>query len=275
MWMRRTIVVASAAVMTLLALPALAADAPKAAPAKPAAAAASAAPAAPAAMPGKLADFWIFWPKAGHEAEFEAAVKAHVGWRKQMREGFFWEAYQPVVGSDLARYVFRSGQHHWADFDAQQVWELANKADEMFNRDVAPLLARYEHYIEEEDYASSHWVEGVDYRYFMVAEHKLKPGMSGAIAEATAKIHKGLQAGGWTQSYALSRSIGGPGGLTLVFPYASYAAMEEPKPGFMEVLTKGMDSPAAAQAAIQQFDDSVAESDTTIYMVRPDLSTPK
>lgn len=179
------------------------------------------------------------------------------------------------MSSDLTCFVYRSGQHHWADFDAEQAWDLANKAGEMFNRDVAPHLERYEHYMAEEDYESSHWVESADYRYFMVTEHKLEPGKSAAMGDAVAKIHKGLQAGAWTQSYALSRDIGGPGGLTLAFPYKSYAAMEDPKPGFMEVLAKGMGSPDAAKAAIQQFDDSVAESDTTIYMVRPDLSTPK
>ncbi len=271
MWMRKSILVAvavAAAAAVGVPEPALAAEPPKA---KPAATAASAASAQE--MPGPLADFWTFWAKPGHEAEFEAGVKVHLAWRKQAREGWFWEAYQPIVGTDLSHVIFRSGEHRWADFDAQQAWEEANKAGEAFARDVAPHLERYEHTIAESDYANSQWAMGVDYKYFWVVDHKLKSGMSGAIAEATTKIHQGLQAAGWKKSYALSRTIGGPGGLTLVFPYATYAEMEDPKPGFMEVLATGMGSQDAAKAVLEQFDAAVEETNTTFYVARPDLST--
>lgn len=267
MSMRKMSAAAFGAAMLWLAMPTLAADPPKAAPA----AAAEAAP----AMPGNLADFWTFWPKAGHEAQFEAAVKTHLAWRKQAREGWTWEAYQPIVGTDLTKFVYRSGEHHWADFDAQQAWTVANKASEAFNRDVAPHVERYEHTIDESDYAVSHWVESPDYRYFWVQSHKLAPGGSGAIREATAAIHKALQAGGWTSSYAISREIGGSGDFLLVFPHKSYASMEDPKPGFMEVLAKGAGSMEAAIAMLGKFDGAVAKVDTTVYVARPDLSTQK
>ena len=265
--MHKTMLAACSVAVLGLALPTLAADPPKAAAAAPAAAAQP--------MPGNLADFWTFWPKAGHEAQFEAAVTAHLAWRKQAREGWFWEAYQPVVGTDLTRFVFRSGAHHWADFDAQQAWEAANKAGEAFNRDVAPHVERYEHTIDESDYSVSQWVESPDYRYFWVQSHKVKAGANGTIYEASAAIHKALQAGGWTGSYAISREIGGSGAFVLVFAHKSYAAMEDPKPGFMEVLAKGAGSGEAAAAMIEKFDGAVESMDTTIYAARPDLSTPK
>lgn len=250
-----------------LAAASLAAEPPKKAAAPPAAAA--------HAMPGNLADFWTFWPKAGHEAQFEAAVKTHLAWRKQAGEGWTWEAYQPVVGTDLTRFVFRCGERRWADFDAQEAWDAANKAGEAFNRDVAPHLERYEHSIEEEDYAVSHWVDGPDYRYFSVQTHKIKAGANGTIHEATAAIHKALQAGGWPGSYAIAREVSGSGAFKLAFPYTSYAAMEEPKPGFMEVLAKGAGSAEAAQALMQKFDGAIESVDTTVYVTRPDLSTQK
>lgn len=297
MTVQRTMLAAATAVLFALALPAFAADTPKpataakpaAAPAKPAVpaakpaatpakpAATAAKPAAPAAMamPGKIAEFWIFWPKAGKAPEFEAAVKAHVAWLKQAGDKFVWEAYQPVVGTDITYFTYRSGQHQWADLDTEAAWDAANKSDEVFNRNVGPLVERYQHFFAEEDYANSHWVESPDYRYFSVNEHKLKPGASGAIAAAIGKIHQGLEAGGWPMSYSISRSIGGSGGLTLVFPYKSYADMDDPKPGFMAVLAKGMGTAEAAQKAMTEFDDSVTETNTTIYKVRPDLSTPK
>ncbi len=264
MRMRMLFVVAFTAAALCQAAPTLAADPPKAAPA-----------AAAQEMPGTLADFWSFWPKAGHEAQFEAAVKSHLAWRKQAGEGWTWEAYQPVVGTDLTHFIYRSGDHHWADFDAQQAWEEAKKAGEAFNRDVAPHVERYEHTLDEADYAVSHWVENPDYRYFMVQAHKLRAGGSGAIRAAASEIHKSLQAGGWTGNYAISREIGGAGAFMLVFPYKSYAEMEDPKPGFMEVLAKGAGSMEAAQAMLEKFDGAVEAVDTRVYMARPDLSTPK
>lgn len=260
--MRKTITTACFVTAVCLVVPTLAADPPKAA------------AESTAQMPGNLADFWIFWPKAGHEAQFEAAVKAHLAWRKQAREGWTWNAYQPTVGTDLTYYVYRSGEHHWADFDAEQAWDEANKASDEFNRTVAPHIERYEHIFEEVDESVSHWEMSPDYRYVWVESSKLKAGASGAMREAAAGIHKALQAGGWKSSYSISRQIGGGGGFTLVFPYKSYAEMQEPTPGFMEVLAKGSGSMEAAQALIAKFDSAVEETQTTIYVARPDLSTP-
>ncbi len=271
MRMRKPIALVFSTALFCLVAQGVASDPPKAKAATPAATAASAA----APMPGALADFWIFWPKAGHEAQFEAGVKTHLAWRKQAGEGWTWEAYQPVVGTDMGKFVYRSGDHHWADFDAQQAWETANKAGDAFNRDVAPHVERYEHIVDESDYAVSHWVESPDYRYFSVQTHKLVPGGSGAVREASVEIHAALQAGGWPMSYGISREIGGSGAFVLVFPHKSYADMADPKPGFMEVLAKGAGSAAAAKAMLDKFEGAVAEVDTTIYAARPDLSTQK
>ena len=225
--------------------------------------------------PGELASFWTFWPKAGHEMQFEAAVKEHLAWRKQAGEGWSWEAYQPVLGTDMANYVYRSGEHHWADFDASDAWEMATKAGEMFQKSVAPHVEHYEHTIVVEDYEHSHWVMAEDYKYFRVTEYELNSGAATAVREAIDAIHKGLIAGGWQHSYAVSRTIGGSGGLTVVGPYRSYAEMEDPKPSMMEVLGKGAGSEAAAKAALQKFSEGIKKSNTSIYMYRADLSTPK
>ena len=39
---------------------------------------------------GNIADRWVLWPKAGHEKEFEAAVKEHAAWRKKAGEPLDW-----------------------------------------------------------------------------------------------------------------------------------------------------------------------------------------
>ncbi|HLF57730.1 MAG TPA: hypothetical protein VI942_12885, partial [Thermoanaerobaculia bacterium] len=120
-----------------------------------------------------------------------------------------------------------------------------------------------------------HWVMAEDYKYFRVTEYELNSGAATAVREAIDAIHKGLIAGGWQHSYAISRTIGGSGGLTVVGPYRSYAEMEDPKPSMMEVLGKGAGSEAAAKAALQKFSEGIKKSNTSIYMYRADLSTPK
>jgi hypothetical protein len=230
---------------------------------------------APTEKPGPVASLWILWPKAGHEMQFEAAAKEHAAWRKQAGEGWVWESYQPVVGRDLSYYVYRSGEHHWADLDANEAWGMKSKVQEAFQKTMGPHVERFEHYIAVDDQEHSHWVPAEDYKYFQVIEYSLNGGAEGAVAEAIDTVHKGLMAGGWTHSYAISRTTGGEGALTLVFPYRSYAEMEEPKPGIMEVLAKGTGSAEAGMAAMQKFDGGMKSSNTTLYLFRPELSTPK
>ena len=63
--------------------------------------------------------------------------------------------------------------------------------------------------------------------------------------------------------------------MTVVFPYKSYADMQEPNPPFMKVLAQHLGSEEAARQTMQQLNASFEETHTTIYVVRPDLSTPQ
>jgi hypothetical protein len=230
--------------------------------------------AAPA--PGKIAELWVFWPKDGHAAEFENAAKAHLAWRKQAGETYTWTAYQPIVGDDLTHYVYRSGEHQWADLDANAAWEAKANAQQQYEKDMGPHVARVEHYFTEADLDHSLWHEGKQYRYLQVEQFQIKPGGYAKLIDSLNKIQKAAVDGKWPNSYAIAWTTGGTGGMTVVFPYESYAAMQEPDPPFMKVLATSLGSEDAAKAAMQQLNESFAgASHTTIYTVRPDLSTPK
>ena len=196
--------------------------------------------------PGKIAELWVLWPKDGQAAQFEAAAKKFVAWRKQAGEPYSWTAFQPIVGDELTHYVFRSGEHHWADLDANAAWEMKAKANEQYHKDIAPLVKHIEHYITEDDLDHSNWTEA-EYRYFQVEDFKVKPGGHGAMLEALDKVHKAAVAGKFPRSYAISNTSGGEGGMTVVFPYKSYADMQEPNPPFMKVLAQHLGSEDAAR----------------------------
>ncbi|MGA9340718.1 MAG: hypothetical protein WBV61_00100 [Rhodanobacteraceae bacterium] len=225
--------------------------------------------------PGTVATTWVMWPKEGQTQQFEAALKAHAAWRKTAGEGFTWSIYQPVVGSDLTLYVVRSGQHHWKDMDEEAAWEASSGADKKFDTDVGPYVARVEHYFSETDTKLSHWVESPDYKYFGVTEYATKPGTYGERLDAMNKIQKAIVDEKWPYPYEISNSIGGKGGMLIVDPMKSYADMADPNPSLMQVLAKSLGSDAAAAATMKQFGSTIDHSDYTVYMYRPDLSTPK
>ncbi len=228
----------------------------------------------PAAAAGNIADRWVVWPKAGHEKEFEASVKEFVAWRKKNGDPFSWVAYQPVVGSDLNFYVFRSDDHQWKDLDAEDAWEMKAGANEAYDKMLSMHVEKAAHYFEEIDAAHSHIVGDLkDYKYFSVITRNVKSGSRGEAMAAIDKIHKALSEQKWPHPYRLAWSVGGKDSLRLVFPMKSYADLADPNPSVYQVLEKALGKDDAA-ATLKQFGTSLEFSDHTIAGVRPDLSTP-
>lgn len=223
---------------------------------------------------GPLTDTWVLWTRDGHQTQIEAALRAHAAWRKQAGEPRTWQIYQPVIGADLGHYVIRSEGHHWRDFDAAAAWAQSSRADDVYFRDVGPHVARVEHYVVMDDVAHSRWIERDDYRYFGVSRFAPRPGTRPQVLEAMGRIHKALADGGWPRGYAILWTMGGAGGFTVVEGFASYAEMAEPEPDFVQTLGKALGEQAAADT-LRQFASAMERIDYTVYVHRPDLSTPR
>src|SRR5438445_1117170 len=212
-------------------------------------------PAAKAAT-GNVADRWVLWVKPGHEKEFEAGAKEHVAWRKSAGEPFSWAAYQPIVGTDLTYYVFRSDDHQWKDLDADDAWSMKAKADDAYEKQVAPHVAKVAHFFEETDSAHSHMTgDPKDYKYFQVITRNLKSGSRGDAMAAIDKVHKALTEQKWPYPYRLAWQVGGKDSLRIIFPTKNYAGMTDPSPSFFEVLTNALGAEDAA-ATQKQFGSS-------------------
>lgn len=223
--------------------------------------------------PGNVATIWKIWAKPGQGAQFEAAIKKHGAWRKSAGEKFVWTIYQPVVGSDLGYYIIRSGSHTWKDMDSNEAWAMQAKAGEAYNTTVGPYSARAEHYFSELDTKHSNWIESPDYRYFSVSNFSEKPGMYRDRTAALAKIHKAVMDEKWPYPYSIAYNIGGSGGMSIVTPMKSYAEMADPDPSLMKILAKSLGSESEAEATMKQFNSTINDSELTIYVSRPDLST--
>ena len=228
---------------------------------------------APASSTGSIASVWFIWPKDGQAQPFETALKAHAAWRKQNGEGFVWSIYQPVVGKDLGYYVIRSGDHTWQQIDADETWEREHGAAE-FERDAGRYVERVEHYFVKSDTDHSHWIQSKDYKYFGVYDFQVKPDGHDGVEDAIAKVHTAVEAAKWPYPYEIDTSIGGRGSLLIVEPMKSYADMAEPKPSLMDVLARSLGSKERAKETMNKFDSGIEGSMYTIYLYRPDLSTP-
>jgi hypothetical protein len=222
--------------------------------------------------PGAVTSSWAFWVQPGHEADFQAGLKAHAAWRKANGEGWDWHIFQPIVGDDLTYYVVRSGGHHWADFDAQSAWEQAHGAVAKYQEQMGKFVARVTHHLGKWDSEHSYWTANPDYRVFEVNELQMQPGSYGDVAELLGQFHKAAEDGKYSRSYGIEWPTGGSSDMTIVFPFVNWAGMETPEVGFMKVLADSLGSEDAAKAAMQQMNASfVSGGKTTVYVRRTDL----
>jgi hypothetical protein len=219
---------------------------------------------------------WSMWPKAGHQAQFEEAIKAHVAWRKSAGEGFAWDAYQPVVGDDLTVYAFRAGPFHWKDLDAQEAWGVKAGALARWNEQVAAHVERVEHYLFVLDTEHSLWHDSPDYRYFGVTSLRLRPGAGDSMVDALKRIHKVAKERAWKPGYSVQWVVGGRNAdFEVVNPFRSYAEMADPETPFVKMVTESLGSEQAAKALMTQFWSSFEPGHYMIVAHRPDLSTQK
>jgi len=230
--------------------------------------------AADAPPPPNVVQHWTLWPKAGHEADFEKAIKAFVAWRKSAGEGFGWQAYTPVVGDDLTFYVFRAGPFHWKDLDAQAEWAQKSGVSAEYLKNVAMHVERAEHYLVALDTEHSLWYDSDDYRYFGVSQLKIKPGANESMMEALKAIHKVAKESDWKPGYMLEWVIGGAAAdLVFVNPYRSWAEMADPETPFMKTMADALGSDRVARGLMKQLWGSFEPGRYTIVVHRPDLST--
>jgi hypothetical protein len=225
--------------------------------------------------PGDVASIWVIWTKDGQTRQFEQAIKDYAAWRKSAGEAFSWQIYQPVAGSDMTHYVIRSGEHHWKDMDTNEAWSMQQQAGSRFDEKVGPYVKRYEHYFTEADSKHSHWIDSKDYRYFGVSHYQFKPGTRTTVQDVMDKVQKAVVDEKWPYPYEIESVIGGRGGTNIVEPMKSYADMADPDPSLAAILAKSLGSKQAATAAMTRFGTSIEDYRFTLYVYRPDLSTPK
>lgn len=222
-----------------------------------------------------IASTWMIWAKHGQSQAFEQGLKKHTAWRKSAGDPFTWHIYQPVVGDDLGYTMIRSGNHAWGDMDSETTWSMKTDAGEHYQQDVGVHAHYAKHYFGETATKYSHWIDSKDYRYFGVTVYHFKSGHGTDVRKVLKKVHDAVTGQNWPYPYSIEYTIGGHGGMAFVTPMKSYADMAEPSPSLMDVMTKAMGSKEAARKLFDTFSAAVKTRSYTIYVYRPDLSTPE
>ncbi len=224
------------------------------------------------AQSNNLARIYFVKVKAGHGAEFAAALKEHAAWRKQAGDPWTWVVHQVVNGNYLGDYLIRSGGHNWSDFDDYE--DFLRKSGVEFNKTVGPHIKDVTNAITAVDTVNVDWPENPnDVNLISVITYHLKPGQGSAFWQAANKFHKAIQENNRDVHYAFSWNVNGGKGpiVSLVLPFKNWADMQGPEESLRDFIKRVLGEEEANKLFID-FSDTYTLTETMILRVRPDLS---
>ena len=227
-------------------------------------------------MRAPLTDVWYMVPKAGMAAQFEAAAKAHMAFRRDAGDSRQWEAYDAAVGGNPMLYQWRAGGLNWGDMDNYAKEDQQNGYGANFMANVAQYVDHYHHYIERSDYENSNWPADLGQQpYYGVTTWTPKMGAGPASEEARKTLSKIAMDNGWDSHWLWHTRIGGTPALMIVTEYASYADMAPPEQEFFDFVAEKLNSEEEAGKLFAAFSSGFTGSNYTIWAYRPDLSSQK
>ncbi len=226
-----------------------------------------------------LSDVWLLVPKSGMEAEFDAAIKEHVAFRKAQGESRDWSGFRVVIGDNLRPVMFRHCCFDWADQDDYVAEDSREAILADFNEKVAPYVDHAHHYFERNDLENSHWPEGeaTDGPYYWVTTVKWEAGTGPGPNEARAKFSQLAMEHGWDDAgneWLWLTRVGGEPMVMLVGASPDYAGMAEPETDFYEFMTEKMGSSDEIDAIFEQYRTGMKSVNRTLWMHDESISTP-
>ena len=188
-----------------------------------------------------LARVAIITAKDGHGKALEEAIVEyhHFMGSKEGAMRYHWFSY--VTGPDTGKYLARSGDHNYEDFDAKHDWD--EEASEKFASMVQPHIKNAVVTITKGNEEMGIWPDSLeDYPYYSVTHWHVKSGKGNEFNEGLKKIDGILKEGDWPNYYTFIRPVSGGVGNTVmvVSPRKSFADMAPKEPEFMEIMSKAM-----------------------------------
>lgn len=190
---------------------------------------------------GNIAQVVIITPKEGQGKALEAAITEYHHFMGTKPGAFRWQWYAIVTGEDTGKYLARTGNHDWADFDATHDWD--DESGAKFSSLVMPHIDNIVASFTRTDDELGIWPESMEgYNLFSVTRWHVLPGQYGAFMDHLRKIDTTLKANDFPTPYGIIHNVSGGHGnsLALVIPRKNFADMAPKEPSFMDLMKKTM-----------------------------------
>ena len=189
----------------------------------------------------RLARVALITAKNGQNKALEEAIVKYHHFMGNKKGAMRYQWFSIETGEDTGKYIARSGNHNWADFDAEHDWD--EEAGAKFASLVAPHIENAVITITQRDDELGIWPESMqDYQYFSVSRWHIKSGHSNAFKEGLKKVDTILKASDFPGYYRFFNTVSGGKGnsVMIVSPRKNFADMAPKEPSFYEIMNKAM-----------------------------------
>jgi len=219
-----------------------------------------------------LARVVLITAKDGQKKALEEAITNYHHYMADKEGAWRYHWYSITTGPNAGKYIARSGDHNWADFDADYDW--GEEAGKKFEAEVAPHIANAVPWISKTDDEVGIWPESMEgYQYFSVTDWHVHPGMGREFNEGLKKIDAILKDSEFPGYYAFVDAVSGGMGntTTIVSPRKNFADMAPKEPSFMDIMNKAMGE-EEAKAFMAGWGKTFKSGQNQLLKYRPKLS---
>ncbi len=219
-----------------------------------------------------LARVVLITPKDGQSQALEEAITKYHHLMASKKGAWRYNWYSIETGPDTGKYIARSGDHNWADFDATHDWD--EEADAKFASMVQPFIENAVITITRPNKEVGIWPDSLEgYEYFSVTQWYVEQGQNTAFNDGLKKVNEALKVGGWPNYFAFIIPVsGGKGGqTTLVSPRKNFADMAPKEPGFIDIMNKSMGE-EETKAFFAEWSATYRVGHNSLLRYRPKLS---
>lgn len=220
------------------------------------------------------AELIMITAKSGQGQALEDAIKQYHHWIADKEGHWEYQWYMIETGPNSGKYVARSGDHNWAEFDEEFDWE--DEANEAFLANVAPLIESYERMLTEEMEDFAYWPEDFSgYTLFQVEHWYVKNGQYGKFRQGLETVHAALTEADFGQHYGFQSTVSGGKGneVTLVLPMQGYAGFADEDPDFFDIVSEALGGPEAFAAFMADWGSTFKAGENYLVRYLPEASS--
>jgi len=222
--------------------------------------------------PQLIADVWIMTPKAGHEADFYAALKEHVKFRTEKNDPRTWQVSNPVTGDNTNTYLIRACCFEWSTQDSYTEWAESSGVQKHWGETASQHVDSYNHDFIVIDTKNSHWIEGTIVNYVGVRRIKVKNGSHTQMNNSIKSLSKFGIDNKWPHSWSWTYPVSGSSDVNFIIPFENYAAMAPLEESFYQYVLRVHESKDEAMKLFDEYSDSIESSTYTIYKKNTELT---